>query len=348
MPRRRAIAKLQVMVRPFDLRDLTLIRRLSERGVWLHTVSALAENFHPLRGALMSMLVGGEFPTYVWKSENGDHPGFIQLRIPHGATQAHILYLSPRCVDLIDGPNAPGEPAPKHHDCTLWLALLDEAVAGAGQRGIHHVIAELDERSPEIQVLRRAGFAVFTRQDIWAVKAADYRPQALAARQLTRRCPDDEWDIQLLYANTVPRLVQLVEPEPSASDGDGWVLRHDGELAAFVNIRHGSVATWLRLFIHPDAEAEADEIVAAALEVSFAAEPKVVYCCVRRYESWLPGALERSGFTVCGSQAVMVRHTVHHSSRVVPEGVINLDPQRLPASSPLVRHFRGSRKNGHH
>jgi hypothetical protein len=108
------------------------------------------------------------------------------------------------------------------------------------------------------------------------------------------------------------------------------------------------VATWLRFFIHPDAEAEADEIVAAALDVSFAGEPEVVYCCVRRYESWLPSALERSGFTVCGSQAVMVRHTVHHVSRAMPEAVIALDPQRLPASSPLVRQFQRPEKNGNH
>jgi hypothetical protein len=336
------------MVRPFDLRDLTLIRRLSERGVSLHTVSALAENFHPLRGAIMSMLVGGEFPTYVWKPENGERAGFIQLRIPNGATQAHILYVSPRCGEAGDGYRAPGDLTPKNPDCALWLALLDEAVAGAGNRGIHHVIAELDERSPEIPVLRRAGFAVYTRQDIWAVKAADYRPQGIAARPLTRRSPNDDWDIQLLYANTVPRLVQLVEPAPPVGDGDGWVLRHDGELAAFVSIRHGAVATWLRFFIHPDAEAEAEEIVAAALEVSFAGEPEIVYCCVRRYESWLPSALERSGFAVCGSQAVMVRHTVHHSSRVVPETVIALEPQRLPASSPLVRHFGRPQKNGKH
>jgi hypothetical protein len=108
------------------------------------------------------------------------------------------------------------------------------------------------------------------------------------------------------------------------------------------------VATWLRFFIHPDAEAEVDEIVAAALEVTFAGEPEIVYCCVRRYESWLPTALERSGFTICGSQAVMVRHTVHHISRAVPETAIALEPQRLPASSPLVRHFQRPEKNGKH
>jgi hypothetical protein len=194
--------------------------------------------------------------------------------------------------------------------------------------------------------MRRAGFAVYTRQDIWAVKAADYRPQGMAARKLTLRTPTDDWDIHLLYANTVPRLVQLVESAPTGNDGESWILRDENELAAVVSIRQGAVATWLRFFIHPEAEAEADEIVAAALEVTFSREPALVYCCVRRYESWLPRALERSGFTVCSSQAVMVRHTVHHSPRVMPEAAVALEGQHIPISSPLVRNFRKHQKNG--
>lgn len=171
----------------------------------------------------------------------------------------------------------------------------------------------------------------------------------MGKRQLTRRTPADEWDIQLLYANTVPRLVQAVEPMPLNGDGDGWVLREGGELAAFVNIRKGAVATWLRFFIHPEAEAEAEEIIAAALEVTFAREPDLVYCCVRRYESWLPSTLENSGFSLCGSQAVMVRHIVHHVSRSVPEAAVALEGQRISASSPIVRNFRKpdhSKSNG--
>lgn len=333
------------MVRPFDLRDLALIRRLGERGISLHSVSALAENFHPLRGAIVSMLVGGEFPTFVWKPESGDRAGFVQLRISNGASQANVLYISPRCGEKEDGRPSPGsnglgDTAVRSPDCAIWLALLDEAVAGAGSRGIHHVIAEVEENGPELPVLRRSGFAVYTRQDIWALRAADFHPPGRPVRQLTRRTANDEWDIQLLYANTVPRLVQIVEPMPANGEGEGWVLRSGVDLAAFIHIRKGAVATWLRLFIHPDAEAEADEIVAAALEVAFSREGELVYCCVRRYESWLPSALERSGFELFGSQAVMVRHIAHHAPRVAPDPAVALESQRITASSPMVRNFR--------
>ncbi|MBK7216040.1 MAG: hypothetical protein IPH95_02945 [Candidatus Promineofilum sp.] len=330
------------MVRPFDLRDLALIRRLGERGVSLHTVSALVENVHPLRGALISMLVGGEFPTFVWKPDNGERAGFLQLRVSNGGPQAFIHYISPRCDTPLDGENG-GHPADTTHRSNahaVWLALLDDAVAEVGRRGIHHVIAETDERGPELPVLRRSGFAVYTRQDIWSAAAADYRPQGTAARKLQRRHAADDWDIQLLYANTVPRLVQLVEPAPPLSEGDNWVLRLGDELAAFVTLRQGPTAGWLRFFIHPDAESEADEIVTAALEMAFEREPERVYCCVRRYESWLPNALARSGFTVGASQAVMVRHTVHYLPRAMPEAAVALDGQRIPVSSPMVRQFQ--------
>lgn len=333
------------MVRPFDLRDLALIRRLGERGVSLHAVSSLVENFHPLRGAIISMLVGGEFPTFVWKPDNGERAGFVQLRVSNSGPQAHILYISPRCEPAVS--SAVDLSALNNADCAVWLALLDGAVGEVGQRGIHHVIAETDESGPELLVLRRAGFAVYTRQDIWGVDAARFRSPGPAARKLERRQLADDWDIQLLYANTVPRLVQLVEPVPPVSEGENWVLRAGNELAAFVTLRHGDVATWLRFFIHPDAESEANEIVAAALEVAFEREPARVYCCVRRYESWLPGALARSGFAVCASQAVMVRHTVHHLPRVMPEAAVALEGQRIPASSPMVRHFQPPENNGH-
>ncbi len=329
------------MVRPFDLRDLALIRRLSERGIALHAASARIDNFHPLRDALVSMLVGGEYPTFVWKPDNGETAGFIQLRVSNGGPQARVLYISPRCEGPAQGRN--GDVIPLHHspECAIWLALLDGAVAEVGrQRGIHHVIAEADEHGQELLILRRAGFAVYTRQDIWGVQAAGYRPQGAAARSLTRRTAADDWDVQLLYANTVPRLVQLVEPAPPLSEGESWVLREGDELAAFVTLRRGPVVAWLRFFIHPDAEAEADEIVAAGLERAFAGEPQRVYCCVRRYESWLPGALARSGFAVDSSQAVMVRHTVHHVTRAMPETVVALEGQRIPASSPMIRHFQ--------
>jgi hypothetical protein len=45
-------------------------------------------------------------------------------------------------------------------------------VVEAGQRGIHSLVAEVDEVSDELPVLRRAGFVVYTRQDVWVLAPA--------------------------------------------------------------------------------------------------------------------------------------------------------------------------------
>ena len=330
------------MIRPFTLRDFALVRRLSEQGVPLHSESALIDNLHPLRGALLSMVVGGNFPTFVWKSEDRSGTGFIQLLLEEDRHHAHILYLSP-AVELsenaVDG-TAYGTKPDKNRDA--WLSLLDQAVTEVGQHGVQSLVAEVDETGPELPVLRHAGFAVYTRQDIWVSDVAhdnsvEAKEPSLRLRPYLKR---DDWDIQLLYANTVPRLVQLVEPVPPAMTGDAWVLRDErNELSAFVHVHEGSMATWLRFFIHPNAEADAGEIVKAAFQTEKMRGKRSVYCCVRRYEGWLPAALEMAGFRIWGSQAVLVKHTVHHTKSAAPKMAVNLENTGMPATTPYIRRY---------
>jgi hypothetical protein len=332
------------MVRPFTLRDLALVRRLSEKGVSLHAESALAENLHPLRGALLSMVARGDCPTLIWKSENKDLAGFIQLLMDEDRQHAHILYLSPNAVTPINEEEVGTDHSVDgnmHSNEGLWLSLLDQAVSEAGHYGIHSLVAEVDEIGPELAILRRAGFAVYTRQDIWSLAADKSIPEEVSAiHKLRPRLEKDDWDLQLLYANTVPRLVQLVEPTPPMATRNTWVQRDEsGELVAFVQIRDGEIATWIRLFIHPSVESDAEEILKSALFVKTGGREKPVYLCVRRYEGWLPAVLERVGFEKWGSQAVMVKHTVYHTRREMPKPAVGLNNTGLPVSTPYSRNY---------
>ncbi len=324
---------LKEMIRPFNLRDLPLVRRLSEQGVSLHTESTLTNNLNPLRGALFS-LVGGDFPTFVWKLEKGAAAGFIQLEMEGNERHARILFVG----SAEDTAVAPHNGAPIINE-NVWLPLLDQAVAEIGRRGIHSLVAEVNENGAELPVLRRAGFAVYTRQDIFRLETAVIN-SFNTPMELQPRRPVDDWDIQLLYGNLVPRLVQLVEPVPPLHQGEGWLLRENDELASFAHIRAGSVATWMRLFIHPNAETQADDIIAAAAQVAAQKASQPIYCCVRRYQSWLQGPMERAGFEQWGSQAVMVKHTVHHTTKPLPELSTVIDKNRVPASAPMVRHYK--------
>ncbi len=320
------------MVRPFTLRDLALVRRLGEQGISLHAESALADELHHLRDALTSMVVGGKYPTLIYKSEEPERVGFIQLMLQEEEHHAHILYLSPAVQPAADSDpvtSLGSEPA-------VWLSLLDEAVAEVGRLGVHSLVAEVDEVGPELPLLRRAGFAVYTRQDIWRF-AGDIENIHKPKIRLLPYLSSDDRDVQLLYANTVPRLVQLVEPVPPLMNGGGWVLRDEqNELMAFAHVNEGSAATWLRFFIHPSAETEASEIVMSALANEAKRRQKPVYCCVRRYEGWLPTGLEDSGFEIWRSQAVLVKHTVHHTRHKEPRLAVSLENTGMPATSPFV------------
>jgi hypothetical protein len=343
------------MIRPFNLRDLPLVHRLSELGVSLHTESALTKNLQPTRGALFS-LIGGDFPTYVWKSDKNGLAGFIQLYLHEESVHAHILYLSSTSDGhvaaetngtAVSNTGSLNGERPYQVNENAWLPLLDQAVVEAGQRGIHSLVAEVDEVSDELPVLRRAGFVVYTRQDVWVLAPGDVVQPEKEKTILRPRQAVDDWDIQLLYANTVPRLVQLVEPMPPLRDGAGWVLHEENELAAFVHIHIGPVATWLRLFIHPSAEAQADQIITAVVRQNPTAATKPIYCCVRRYQSWVQYALERSGFTLWGSQAVMVKHIVQKATRPFADLSAALEAQGITPTAPLIRQYQkpGRRKD---
>lgn len=340
------------MIRPFNLRDLPLVHRLSEHGVSLHMESALTKNLHPTRGALFS-LVGGDFPTYVWKSDKNGLAGFIQLFLDEESVHAHILYLSSTVENnnavgeahktAVSDTNAANGERPYQVNEDAWLPLLDQAVVEAGQRGLHTLVAEVDETSDELPVLRRAGFVVYTRQDVWVLAGGQAAPADDDKNILRARQADDDWDIQLLYANTVPRLVQQVEPMPPLHDGSGWVLHEENDLAAFVHVHVGPVATWMRLFIHPSAETQADQIISAVVRQNPAAADRPIYCCVRRYQSWVQNALERSGFTLWGSQAVMVKHIVQMASKPLTDLSAALEAQGISPTAPIIQPYQ---KNG--
>jgi hypothetical protein len=289
------------MIRSFSLRDLALLRRLSEQGVFFDAESALTKSFHPLRGALFGMIGGSETPTYIWKAEEGDAAGFAHLQVTDDLN-ARLVFIGTTPHDK----NAEGD-GRDTLDETAWLKLLDEVIAVIGKRGIHSLSAEVNESGPELAIMRRAGFAIYTRQDIWALGNPETIPDADVTISLERRRSVDDWDIEWLYANTLPPLIQLVEPSPP-QNGNLFLLREDGELAAFVHVAEGPAGTWLQIFIHPNAAVHGNEIVTAAVSLCRRQPEQPIFCCVRRYQSWLQGALQSMGFALCESQAVMVRH----------------------------------------
>lgn len=327
------------MIKPFSLRNLALIRRLSEHSITLHAESALTGNCHPLRGALTSMWVGGSYPTYIWKAKERDAVGFAQLRVEEDNPHAQIVCLG------MDGEMAERRGSDAEG---AWMSLLEHVVAESGRRGLHSLTADANEASFELPLFRRIGFAIYTRQDIWIASqaAAQSGEPAEPKAVLSQRKSTDDWDIQLLYANTVPRLLQQVEPMPPLHYGEGWVLRQNDELIAFVHLYDGPAAAWLRLYVHRDAQVQSDAIVAAALQLKEPTAEHPVYCCVRRYQGWLQGALERAGFQHWGRQVVLVKHTVQHSQGETREKPVLVEAQGIPGSTTAMHPMQSTRTGG--
>ncbi len=311
------------MARLFNLRDLALVRRLSERGTLLHTETALTRRWQPLWGALHSLVANGEDVTFVCRGENKSGAGFVQIQISEDNSRAQLVFISATAAAESVEPYQVGVPLAKATellDENLWLALLDGVVAELGQRGVHSLVADVNESGPELIMLRRAGFVVYTRQDLWILEGD--HPLGNEQMMLEPYRPDDDWEMALLYAHIVPPLIQMVEPTPP-DHGVLWTMRDaDRELAAFVHVHDGPGAAWLRFFIHPNAQAETAGIIAAAVQIATPRADHPVYCCVRRYQSWLQGYLASNNFEPWGSQAVMVKHTLHpiKGEQLVPAG----------------------------
>lgn len=326
------------MIRPFHLRDVALVHRLGEQGVILQTQAALTRISRPTRKAMIHMFVGGSFNTFVWKSDDREAVGFAQLSMDSGNTSAHLT-----CIGAQGGGESSADNINVEED--IWLSLLDDLAREAGRRGIHNLVAEADEEGPELSLLRRAGYAVYTRQDIWI---CDQTPENDSNELLQSRQLIDDWDISVLYSNIVPGLIQSVEPAPPVFTGENWVLRENGELSAFVHILSGPVASWMRLLIHPNAHTKPRNIISDALGLKSPTPEHPIYCCVRRYQSWLQTPLEQAGFRYWGSQAVLVKHMTLRAQKHAPTKHAVLETQAVAGgTSPFVPEIgvRNGRKN---
>mgnify|MGYP001222751422 CR=1 FL=1 len=276
------------MIRPFDWRDVSLVRQLSNQGTCLDSITRLTRDSQPINNALLAYLMPGTgAPTLVWR--DGARAGFGQLRHRPGEEQARALFIAPHWSP----------------DNAAWLPLVDRLAAEAGARGGHNLIAEVDETSGEFEALRLAGFAIYARQTIW--RLGGEFPAAPGTSGARPAVAADALAVGTLYANLVPRLVQQVEPAPKP--GQGYVYERDGELIAFLDVKRGPTGLWVEPYLHPEADDRADAILTAGLHLLAHANRagRPIYVCVRRYQDWLQGVLQAARFECLGSQAVMVK-----------------------------------------
>lgn len=290
-----------VEIRAAKLVDLPLISRLIEKGTALDSELWCTREAVGSQSALLSSIPLPQRELFTLVGRVGRQPVVGQFRLRSYDHLAQMVYIAPSLeADICD---------------TAWLHLIDAITAEAGRRGAHILSAEVDEDSPLFITMRSAGFAVYARQQLWMRAPGQPQRDDVLPAMLTEETAADSGDIQLLYSNLVPRLVQpVVGPPP---DCRGFVYRSvahrpdrpDNCVQGYVAVSEGRSGIYLLPYLHPDVLfSEATAIIAGVLSRIPRAERLPVYVCVRRYQDWLEEMLIDLGFVSGKQQAVMVRH----------------------------------------
>jgi hypothetical protein len=281
---------LQTDTHSIKLRDLPLMLRLKQNAIVLHSELGLTEDARGQNSALLSSIV---FPRglHTLLGHINDKNVVGQFRYRPGESNAHIVYLAPTLDE--------------HEDDTTWLHMLDAMAEQAGENGAHNLVGEVELSHRLFETMRRAGYAVYSRQVIWR-HSPIVAGFPFSDLQITPESEDDQIGIAALLGCTIPRIMQAVMG-PSA-DMEGLVYRKDGQVEAYVAYSEGKHGVYLLPFLHPEVLTEAPDIAAAALQKIERCRKLPVYISVRGYQGWLENAMLDLGFSPWLEQAVMVKH----------------------------------------
>lgn len=299
------------MIRSFHTRDLLLLNRLSGRSVPLNTSTVLLEQSNPLQGALMHQLLRRNYPTYVWRPRARDAEAFVQYRVSEGGTVGQLLWIGS------DLPSKRQQAADSNVHDDVWMGLLERLTIVMGDAGVQSMVAEVPEDSDVFRVLKQAGFAAYTRQDVW--KLTHLRgPGNVNVVQAMR--PTAEWDVEVMYSHVVPNMIRMVESRPPLAN-DGWVRYESGDPVAYAHVKQSKHGMLLWLMVRLTAEIDPVSLIRGIVARKQPTPELPLYCVIRNYQDWLNRPLEQSGFQHIGSQVVMVKHTVQK----VKSGVTSLE-----------------------
>jgi hypothetical protein len=305
------------MARPLGLNDLRAIRELQPQGIELDFERARLWPHTPFSAALASRLPFNEIgaSTIILHSNHGRRRalGMIQARLRKARPEAHISFISP----ALDA----------HPDAvTIWYRLLAEVTNELCEQGCQRVYAQVAADNGAEEVFRQSGFSVYTHEDVYVLSPEQIKSFSGSAetRMLRRQRKRDAWNLLRLYTAATPRLVQQAEGMVSSegrvgslSDwaeqamGTGYVLesKNDSALLGAARLTRGRAANWLRLYLHPQAQSEAGELVCGALGLVRTTHPRPVYCAVREYQGGVRSHLEAGGFHFLFKRSLLVKHT---------------------------------------
>ncbi len=309
------------MIRPMDWRDLAVLHRMRTHGLCLDSQLDSIRGPDAFHDALLDPFSRRK-KTYTLIARSDDTDQTIAVgQFTHHTDQlfAHLTFLGP--IDALSQPSG--------------MRLIDALSQAAGSQKIQHLIAEIDEKNPTFEILRRAGFAVYARQRIWQRTGPPSHDMEKINPEWRLESESDVAAIRNLYHNLVPGLVQQVETPPS-SNNRNLVYWHQDELLAYLDLKDGSRGIWAQAYIHPAVERTQDLLksLLAHLEIT---SKKPLYFCVRSYQAGLNLGLQVLDFQPCSDQAVMVKRLTASMRNRVPTKLRAIEGTQPEPTAPISR-----------
>jgi hypothetical protein len=214
-----------------------------------------------------------------------------------------------------------------------------------GEQGIQRIYVQVPAGNGAEEVFRQAGFSIFTREDIHLLTAERVKARTPSSPMRLRRMRKrDEWNVLRLYSAVTPRNVQQAEAMRTTegalgklddwwenAHGTSYIFERESGVTGVVRVTRGRGASWLRLHLHPQAAAEADEMVAQALTLASKTRAVPIYVSVRDYEGGIRAALEAAGLEWQLARSHMVKHTTVRVRAAHPWLTPVLETPKIPA-----------------
>lgn len=277
-------------IRPLDWRDIPALYRYRKQCVFLNSALLLTRGAHAFAGSLLSYLApaSGIFTSVSTNNSDTKYILIGQVIHPPASQTAQLTFLMPE----------------EAMESNSLSELLDHLSVQVIEHGAFRLLAEIDERSRAYESLRSTSFSIYARQRVWCIPDSSPGQDQLVSWQVASE--QDLIPVRSLYNNTVPGLVQQVEPFP-VERLNGMVFRQGEDVLAYIELKYGHHGIYAQPFIDPDAEHLVPGLWELLPQVPHR-RSRPVYLCIRSYNSWLESSLEDFGAESGPLQAVMVKH----------------------------------------
>ncbi len=297
------------MPRLFDIRDVSTVQRLQAHARPLATHLVVVGGVSPLPQAMRSYLGGilDNSLCLVARDDAADIDAFALMQVLPDESGTDVARQRGAAMILIS-PQASTEA----HVAT-WIALAQDCASHAGERGAHHIIADVTEGGLEASILQAAGFVPMIQQDLMKLARSTDAPRSVdAVEGLRLATRADDPLIRALHIRCAPRMTYPVERSADAlfdmlRTRRIWVLERNNEIIGFIGFWHGRRGRAMRCLFRPEAFSLARDSIAYALAHS--EYKRATYCNIRHYQNWLTPIFEELGFAHLSSTTLMAKYT---------------------------------------